>query len=54
MAIDSPCVGICCLDESDTCIGCGRTLNEITQWTVCNEKEQHQILADAEQRLKDR
>ncbi|NTV11230.1 MAG: DUF1289 domain-containing protein [Zoogloea sp.] len=27
---DSPCVGICQIDEeSDTCIGCGRTSAEI-------------------------
>lgn len=27
---ESPCVGICIL-ENDVCIGCGRTVEEITQ-----------------------
>jgi len=27
---ESPCVGICIM-ENDVCIGCGRTIEEITQ-----------------------
>ncbi len=28
---DSPCIGVCTLDENDVCIGCGRTMNEIRE-----------------------
>lgn len=54
MAVDSPCVKNCCLDDADICLGCGRMLNEITQWSVCTDTEKHQILADAEQRRNER
>lgn len=29
---DAPCVRNCTLDERDTCLGCGRTLDEILGW----------------------
>jgi predicted Fe-S protein YdhL (DUF1289 family) len=32
-AIKSPCVRMCTLDDDDICIGCGRSLEEIKQWT---------------------
>lgn len=32
-SIDSPCVGHCTLDpETGWCLGCGRTIGEITDW----------------------
>ena len=32
--IDSPCIDICTIDpNSGECIGCGRTLDEINNWT---------------------
>lgn len=30
--VQSPCVRNCTLDENDVCLGCGRTLAEITEW----------------------
>jgi predicted Fe-S protein YdhL (DUF1289 family) len=32
-AMKSPCVRMCTLDDDDICIGCGRSLDEIKQWT---------------------
>lgn len=32
LTTDSPCVRRCTLNEYDVCIGCGRTLDEITAW----------------------
>ena len=30
----TPCVGVCEIDpEDETCIGCKRTIEEITSWT---------------------
>jgi len=54
ITIPSPCIGNCCLDQADVCIGCGRALNEITQWTVSSDSEKPQILTDAKQRLAER
>ena len=32
--IDSPCIDICTIDpNSGECLGCGRTLDEINNWT---------------------
>jgi predicted Fe-S protein YdhL (DUF1289 family) len=54
MTIPSPCIRNCCLDQADVCIGCGRALNEITQWTVSSDSEKQQILTDAKQRCEER
>lgn len=54
MTIPSPCIKNCCLDQADICIGCGRALTEITQWTVSSDSEKQQILTEAEQRRKQR
>jgi predicted Fe-S protein YdhL (DUF1289 family) len=28
---DSPCIGVCILDENDICIGCNRHMKEIIE-----------------------
>ena len=28
---DSPCIGVCKLDENDICLGCGRTMDDIRE-----------------------
>jgi predicted Fe-S protein YdhL (DUF1289 family) len=30
--VASPCIGVCALDENDLCLGCYRTVQEITDW----------------------
>lgn len=38
--VASPCVGFCQLDENgERCLGCGRTMAEITAWGVAVESE---------------
>ncbi len=44
MAISSPCVRNCCLDEKDICLGCGRSIEEIIRWGDVADKEKLQIL----------
>ncbi|MFC0047550.1 DUF1289 domain-containing protein [Rheinheimera tilapiae] len=48
---EQPCVRNCCLDPADVCLGCGRTLPEITGWHQANELEKQQILQRSQQRL---
>ena len=49
--VASPCVRNCCLDpESGWCMGCGRTIEEITGWMAASSDERRAILA----RLPDR
>ncbi|MGP9499367.1 DUF1289 domain-containing protein [Halomonas sp. AOP43-D1-4] len=35
----SPCIQHCQLDTTNTCQGCGRTLNEIAYWGQMTEAE---------------
>ncbi|PPC90642.1 MAG: DUF1289 domain-containing protein [Methylobacter sp.] len=48
--IDSPCVRNCCLDQNDTCLGCFRTLKEITQWSQVDNNGKEKILGLARMR----
>jgi len=46
----SPCVRICCLDEANICIGCGRTLEEIRRWSDMPELEKRETLQRSAER----
>ena len=48
--IDSPCVRNCCLNESDICLGCFRSLSEIVSWNGLDAKEKQAVLDLAEAR----
>ncbi|GAB2920098.1 DUF1289 domain-containing protein [Rheinheimera gaetbuli] len=51
---DSPCVRNCCLDQQDTCLGCGRLLDEIIEWHSADAPRRAQILHLAQLRLAER
>lgn len=40
----SPCVAMCKLDEQQVCVGCKRTLDEISHWRHMSEKQKQQVL----------
>ncbi len=40
----SPCVLICTLDDEDRCLGCGRTLDQISGWAAMSKAEQWDIV----------
>ena len=43
-AVPSPCVGICRLtDEGTSCLGCGRTLEEIANWARSSESYRREV-----------
>jgi predicted Fe-S protein YdhL (DUF1289 family) len=49
---ESPCVRTCVIDQqSKFCIGCGRTLHEISYWTRYTRDERRQILLQLSARL---
>ena len=54
MAISSPCVRNCCLDEQDICLGCGRTIEEIMRWGDADDKEKLQMLKVSKKRIVER
>ena len=48
--VASPCIKVCVLDARSVCVGCGRTIDEITQWSALTEEQQRLICDRAEQR----
>ena len=50
-ATPSPCVGVCVLTPSQRCLGCGRTPEEIGEWTTADEPRRMAIAAAARQRM---
>jgi len=45
---ESPCIRNCCLDENDICLGCFRSIVEITQWNLVDEQSKIEFLKKAE------
>lgn len=41
---DSPCVANCTLDDENCCVGCGRTLEQITRWSLMSREEQWAVV----------
>lgn len=52
--VASPCVRQCTLDAGDVCLGCFRTLTEITAWSALDSAGRRQVLAAAEARRRER
>jgi uncharacterized protein len=49
--IESPCINICELDpNTDLCLGCKRTKEEIAKWIHYNNKEKVKIIKKAQKR----
>ncbi len=48
--IDSPCVRNCCLNDDDICVGCGRSLQEITRWSAATDADKQLTLISAAER----
>ncbi|MDW7548903.1 DUF1289 domain-containing protein [Pseudoalteromonas sp. McH1-7] len=49
--IHSPCVRQCCLDDNDVCVGCFRTLQEITSWSRFSEDEKREVIVNCTKRM---
>ena len=49
-AAPSPCVDICRLDAQGLCVGCRRTIDEITEWPRASEARRREILRELELR----
>jgi len=53
-SVESPCVRRCTLDEDDLCVGCGRMLREILEWSAAPAFRQIEIRSAAAARLEQR
>ena len=43
-ALRTPCIGQCCLDNNDICVGCKRHIEEITGWHGADKQQRQAIL----------
>lgn len=51
-SIVSPCIQVCVVDgPTGWCLGCGRTLKEIVQWTKYTDQQRDDIIEDGKSRL---
>lgn len=48
--VASPCIDICRLDAQGLCVGCRRTLGEISEWSRASETRRRDILRELELR----
>lgn len=43
--LPSPCIGVCTINPDDqTCVGCFRTLAEISNWPTLDNAGRHELL----------
>ena len=52
--VKSPCIEVCSLNDSDVCIGCYRTANEIIEWFSADDQRKREILAAVSERRNQR
>jgi predicted Fe-S protein YdhL (DUF1289 family) len=51
MLIESPCIAVCKLDDAGRiCIGCYRTVDEITEWPQLDRQGKYAVLENARRR----
>jgi uncharacterized protein len=48
--VPSPCVDVCRLDAQGLCVGCRRTLREISEWPNASDERRREILRALTQR----
>jgi len=49
--IDTPCVKVCTLDARlGSCLGCGRTIDEIARWASMGDAERGRIMVELPER----
>lgn len=49
----SPCVRICTLNDDKICIGCGRSADEIKNWSTFSDESKMLIKAQLKKRLEE-
>lgn len=50
--VQSPCIENCCLNDEKICLGCFRSIVEISQWSQMNDGMRLDVLHKAEKRRK--
>jgi predicted Fe-S protein YdhL (DUF1289 family) len=50
-AVQSPCINVCRI-KCDICIGCGRTLEQISSWLLYTDEQKSKIIEEINGRKK--
>jgi predicted Fe-S protein YdhL (DUF1289 family) len=50
--VESPCISICRY-ENEICVGCGRTVEEVTEWYNFTDKQKQKIIDRLEKETTD-
>jgi uncharacterized protein len=50
--VRSPCVSVCALDIDDICVGCYRSVDEITRWSSLDNQAKRDVIVLAGERAK--
>lgn len=48
--VPSPCIDVCRLDAQGLCVGCRRTLREISEWPNASDERRREILRALKER----
>lgn len=48
--VASPCTGVCRVDGDNMCVGCGRLIDEIVEWSRASEARRRVIVRLAAER----
>jgi predicted Fe-S protein YdhL (DUF1289 family) len=49
--INTPCIGVCTMADNGFCMGCFRSLDEITRWLAFNEEQRQAVMVQLESRM---
>lgn len=52
VAVKSPCISVCLLNENDVCEGCYRSAQEITDWSILSNLEKQQVMVKVRERFR--
>ena len=50
IAVASPCINVCVLDDRDLCVGCFRHANEIALWSGLSRDQKIEVLVRVAER----
>ncbi len=53
-AVASPCTGVCALDARLLCMGCGRSMAEISAWPEMTDADKRRVMARLRQLMQGR
>ncbi len=52
MNVSTPCIKLCVMEPTlGLCLGCGRSLSEISQWGLMGEDERLKVMSELSPRL---